>query len=213
VRALSESALREEIAAFGGLLTGLGLAPGATGNINTRLAHRLLVTPTNSRLGRLDPARIARLDRDGRHVGGDPPSKEAFLHQSMYEMRPGAQAIVHLHATHSVAISCLQGLDEDDVLPPLTAYYVMRVGKLPMVPYFPPGDTRLAAAVRQVAAAHAAVLLANHGPVVAGRSLDAAVGAIEELEATARLFLLLQGRKTRSLDAAQVQELRELYPV
>jgi 3-dehydro-4-phosphotetronate decarboxylase len=213
VRALSESALREEIAAFGGLLTGLGLAHGATGNISVRLDDGLLVTPTNSRLGRLDPARIARLDRDGRHVGGDPPSKEAFLHQCMYEMRPGAQAIVHLHATHSVAISCLQGLDEDDVLPPLTAYYVMRVGKLPLVPYFPPGDTRLAAAVRQVAAAHAAVLLANHGPVVAGRSLDAAVGAIEELEATARLFLVLQGRNTRPLNAAQVQELRELYPV
>ena len=210
---MSESALREEIAAFGGLLTGLGLAHGATGNISVRLDDGLLVTPTNSRLGRLDPARIARLDRDGRHVGGEPPSKEAFLHQCMYEMRPGARAIVHLHATHSVAISCLQGLDEDDVLPPLTAYYVMRVGKLPLVPYFPPGDTRLAAAVRQVAAGHAAVLLANHGPVVAGRSLDAAVGAIEELEATARLFLLLQGRNTRPLNAAQVQELRELYPV
>ena len=210
---MSESTLREDMAAFGALLTGLGLAHGATGNISVRLDDGLLVTPTNSRLGRLDPARIARLDRDGRHVGGDSPSKEAFLHQCMYEMRPGARAIVHLHSTHSVAISCFEGLDEDDVLPPLTAYYVMRVGKLPLVPYFPPGDARLAAAVRQVAAGHAAVLLANHGPVVAGKSLDAAVGAIEELEATAKLFLLLQGRKTRPLNAAQVQELRELYPV
>ena len=209
---MSESSLREDIAAFGELLTGLGLAHGATGNISVRLDDGLLVTPTNSRLGRLDPARIARLDREGRHVGGDPPSKEAFLHQCVYEMRPGAQAIVHLHSTHSVAISCLAGLDEDDVLPPLTAYYVMRVGKLPLVPYFPPGDTRLAAAVRQVAGGHAAVLLANHGPVVAGKSLDSAVGAIEELEATARLFLLLHGRSVRPLDAAQVQELRELYP-
>jgi ribulose-5-phosphate 4-epimerase/fuculose-1-phosphate aldolase len=213
VRALSESGLREDMAVFGELLTGLGLAHGATGNISVRLDDGLLVTPTNSRLGRLDPARIARLNRDGRHVGGDQPSKEAFLHQCMYEMRPGARAIVHLHSTHSVAISCLEGLDQDDVLPPLTAYYVMRVGKLPLVPYFPPGDARLAAAVRQVAAGHAAVLLANHGPVVAGKSLDAAVGAIEELEATAKLFLLLQGRKTRPLSAVQVQELRELYPV
>jgi ribulose-5-phosphate 4-epimerase/fuculose-1-phosphate aldolase len=213
VRAVSESGLRVEIAAFGALLAGLGLAHGATGNISVRLDDGLLVTPTNSRLGRLDPAQIARLDRDGRHVGGDQPSKEAFLHQCMYEMRPGARAIVHLHSTHSVAISCLEGLDQDDVLPPLTAYYVMRVGKLPLVPYFPPGDARLAAAVRQVAAGHAAVLLANHGPVVAGKSLDAAVGAIEELEATAKLFLLLQGRKTRPLSAVQVQELRELYPV
>ena len=210
---MSESGLREDMAVFGELLTGLGLAHGATGNISVRLDDGLLVTPTNSRLGRLDPAQIARLDRDGRHVGGDQPSKEAFLHQCMYEMRPGARAIVHLHSTHSVAISCLEGLDEDDVLPPLTAYYVMRVGKLPLVPYFPPGDARLAAAVRQVAAGHAAVLLANHGPVVAGKSLDAAVGAIEELEATAKLFLLLQGRKTRPLSAVQVQELRELYPV
>jgi ribulose-5-phosphate 4-epimerase/fuculose-1-phosphate aldolase len=212
VRAVSESRLREDIAAFGALLTGRGLAHGATGNISVRLDDGVLVTPTNARLGRLDPARIAKLDRDGRHIAGDPPSKEAFLHQCVYEMRPGAQAIVHLHSTHSVAISCLAGLNEDDVLPPLTAYYVMRVGKLPLVPYFPPGDTRLAAAVRQVAAAHGAVLLANHGPVVAGRSLDAAVGAIEELEATARLFLLLQGRTVRPLSATQVQELREIYP-
>jgi 3-dehydro-4-phosphotetronate decarboxylase len=212
VRAVSESSLREDIAVFGELLTGLGLAHGATGNISVRLDDGFLVTPTNSRLGRLDPARIARLDRNGRQVGGDPPSKEAFLHQCVYEMRSGAQAIVHLHSTHSVAVSCIAGLDEADVLPPLTAYYVMRVGKLPLVPYFPPGDTRLAAAVRQVAAEHAAVLLANHGPVVASKSLDAAVGAIEELEATAKLFLLLQGQAVRPLDAAQVQELRELYP-
>ena len=209
---MSDTRVREDIAAFGQLLTGLGLAHGATGNISVRLDEGLLVTPTNSRLGRLDPARIARLDRDGRHVGGDPPSKEAFLHQCVYEMRPDARAIVHLHSTHSVAISCLAGLNEDDVLPPLTAYYVMRVGRLPLVPYFPPGDTRLAAAVRQVAADHAAVLLANHGPVVAGKSLDAAVGAIEELEVTARLFLLLHGHGIRPLDATQVQELRELYP-
>ena len=209
---MSDTRVREDIAAFGQLLTGLGLAHGATGNISVRLDEGLLVTPTNSRLGRLDPARIARLDRDGRHIGGDPPSKEAFLHQCVYAMRPDARAIVHLHSTHSVAISCLAGLNEDDVLPPLTAYYVMRVGKLPLVPYFPPGDTRLAAAVRQVAADHTAVLLANHGPVVAGKSLDAAVGAIEELEATARLFLLLHGHGIRPLDATQVQELRELYP-
>jgi ribulose-5-phosphate 4-epimerase/fuculose-1-phosphate aldolase len=213
VRAVSESLLREAIAAFGALLTGLGLAHGATGNISVRLDDGLLVTPTNSRLGRLDPARLARLDRDGVHFGGDPPSKEAFLHQCVYEMRPDAQAIVHLHSTHSVAISCLAGLNEDDVLPPLTAYYVMRVGKLPLVPYFPPGDTRLAAAVRQVAADHAAVLLANHGPVVAGKSLDAAVGAIEELEATAKLHLLLHGHRVRPLDTEQVQELRDRYPI
>jgi 3-dehydro-4-phosphotetronate decarboxylase len=207
-----ESRLREDIATFGEMLTGLGLAHGSTGNISVRLDDGWLITPTNSRMGQLDPARIARLDRNGRLIAGDKPSKEAFLHQSVYAMRPGAGAIVHLHSTHSVAVSCLAEVDADDVLPPLTAYYVMRVGKLPLIPYFPPGDERLAGAVREVAAKHAAVLLANHGPVVAGKSLDAAVGAIEELEATARLYLLLHDRKTRPLDADQVEELRRLFP-
>lgn len=209
---MSESRLREEMVEFGAMLTGLGLAHGSTGNISVRLDDGWLITPTNSRMGRLDPARIARLDQDGRHVAGDKPSKEAFLHRCVYDMRPGAGAIVHLHSTHSVAVSCLDGLDADDVLPPLTAYYVMRVGRLPLVPYFPPGDERLADAVRQVAARHASVLLANHGPVVAGKSLDAAVGAVEELEATARLYLLLHDRPTRPLGAEQVAELRRLYP-
>jgi len=210
---MSESRLREDIAAFGQLLTGLGLAHAATGNISVRLEDGWLITPTNSRMGRLDPARISKLDQVGRLVAGDPPSKEAFLHRCTYEMRPSASAIVHLHSTHSVAVSCLAEVDPHDVLPPLTAYYIMRVGKLPLIPYFPPGDERLAAAVRQVAARHAAVLLANHGPVVAGKSLDAAVGAIEELEATARLFLLLRGHPVRPLDAEQVEELRRRYPI
>jgi ribulose-5-phosphate 4-epimerase/fuculose-1-phosphate aldolase len=121
---VSESRLREDITGFGQLLTGLGLAHGSTGNISVRLDDGWLITPTNSRLGRLDPARIAKLDPDGRLIAGDPPSKEAFLHQSVYEKRPGAGAIVHLHSTHSVAVSCLADVDPDDVLPPLTAYYV-----------------------------------------------------------------------------------------
>jgi 3-dehydro-4-phosphotetronate decarboxylase len=128
-------------------------------------------------------------------------------------MRPGAGAIVHLHSTHSVAISCLGDIDPEDVLPPLTAYYVMRIGRLPLIPYFPPGDRRLADAVREVAARHPAVLLANHGPVVAGKSLDAAAGAIEELEATAKLFLLLRGQPARPLSHEQVEELRRIYPL
>lgn len=209
---MSESDLREDIATFGELLTGLGLAHGATGNISVRLDDGFLVTPTNSRLGRLDPGRIARLDRNGRRVGGDAPSKEAFLHQCVYEMRPTAQAIVHLHSTHSVAISCLAGLNEDDVLPPLTAYYVMRIGRLPLVPYYAPGDLALADAVRGFAGKHHAVLLANHGPVVAGSTLAAAADAVEELEATAKLFLMLRGEKVRPLTPEQVAELRAKFP-
>ena len=210
---MSESRLREEIAELGRMLHDLGLSHGSTGNISARLDDGWLLTPTNSRLGRLDPARIAKLDDAGRHLDGDRPSKEAFLHQSVYEMRPGAGAIVHLHSTHSVAISCLAGIDPEDVLPPLTAYYIMRIGRLPLIPYFPPGDRRLAAAVRDVAARHPAVLLANHGPVVAGKDLDAAAGAIEELEATAKLFLLLRGEATRPLSQEQVLELRRTYPI
>ena len=209
---MSESRLREEICALGQMLHGLGLAHGATGNISARLDDGWLLTPTGSRLGTLDPARIAKLDDAGRHTSGDPPSKEAFLHRGVYEVRAGAGAIVHLHATHSVAVSCLADVDPDDVLPPLTAYYVMRVGRLPLVPYFPPGDPALAEAVREAARGHAAVLLANHGPVVAGHTLDGAAGAIEELEVTARLFLLLRGSAARPLDAAQVEALRRRFP-
>ncbi len=208
----SEANLREEIARLGQMLAKLGLSHGSTGNISVRLDDGWLLTPTNSRLGGLDPARIAKLDDQGRHLDGDKPSKEAFLHRSVYETRPNDRAIVHLHSTHSVAVSCLDGLDETNCIPPLTAYYVMRVGKLPLVPYFPPGDERLAAAVRDLAAKHAAVLLANHGPVVAGKSLDGAAGAIEELEATAKLFLLLNDRATKPLSMSDVAELEQRFP-
>jgi ribulose-5-phosphate 4-epimerase/fuculose-1-phosphate aldolase len=208
----SESELREEIVELGQMLAALGLSHGSTGNISVRLDDGWLLTPTNSRLGKLDPARIAKLDDQGRHLDGDKPSKEAFLHRCVYEMRPTDRAIVHLHSTHSVAVSCLDGLDDSNCMPPLTAYYVMRVGKLPLVPYFPPGDERLAAAVRQLAANHASVLLANHGPVVAGKSLDSAAGAIEELEATAKLFLMLQDKTTRPLSPDDVAELDARFP-
>jgi ribulose-5-phosphate 4-epimerase/fuculose-1-phosphate aldolase len=166
------------------------------------------MTPTGSSLGRLDPARLSKLDMEGRLVSGDAPTKESFLHRVMYEERPETGAVVHLHSTHAVAVSCLAEIDPADVLPPITAYYVMRVGRLPLIPYFRPGDLALAEAVRGFAGRHHAVLLANHGPVVAGASLAAAADAIEELEETAKLYLLLRGAKTRFLTAAQVEELR-----
>jgi len=121
--------------------------------------------------------------------------------------------IVHLHATHSVAVSCLADVDPDDALPPITAYFVMRVGRLKLLPYFPPGDPKLAAAIGDVAARHSAVLLANHGPVVAGTSLEAAVNAAEELEETAKLYLLLHHRPTRFLTSDQVAKLTKKYPI
>ncbi len=205
---LSEAGLREDICRLGGSMFARGLTFGSSGNISVRLDDGWLMTPTNVSLGRLDPARLARLDAAGRLVSGDPPTKESFLHRAMYEERRQALAVVHLHSTHSVAVSALADVDPDDVLPPITAYYVMRVGRLPLVPYHPPGDPSLAGAVRKLAGKHHAVLLANHGPVVAGDSLDAAANAIEELEETAKLFLLLRGSKTRPLTPEQVAALK-----
>ncbi|MBV8525461.1 MAG: aldolase, partial [Acetobacteraceae bacterium] len=185
-----------------------GLTAGSSGNISIKTEDGWLMTPTGSSLGRLDPERLSKLGPEGRLVSGDPPTKESFLHRVMYEERPATGAVVHLHSTHSVAVSCLAEVDPDDVLPPITAYYVMRVGRLPLVPYFRPGDLDLAEAVRGFAGKHHALLLANHGPVVAGSDLDAAANAIEELEETAKLYLLLRGAKTRYLTAAQIKELR-----
>jgi 3-dehydro-4-phosphotetronate decarboxylase len=205
---LNEATLRDEMCRLGASLFARGLTFGSAGNISVRLDVGWLMTPTNVSLGRLDPARLAKLDAAGNLVSGDAPTKETFLHRAMYEERPQAGAVVHLHSTYSVAVSCLAEVDSADVLPPITAYYVMRVGRLPLVPYHPPGDKSLAEAVRRLAGKHHAVLLANHGPVVAGTSLDAAANAVEELEETAKLFLLLRGDKLRLLTAEQVAALR-----
>ncbi|MCG6875682.1 MAG: aldolase [Betaproteobacteria bacterium] len=209
---MSESKLREEIARIAKSIFDRGLTHGSTGNISARLDDGWLLTPTGSSLGHLDPARISKLDWEGTLVGGDPPSKENFLHLGMYRERSNLGAVVHLHSTYSVAVSVLEDVDPEDVLPPLTAYYVMRVGRLPLVPYFAPGDMALADAVREVATRHHAVLLANHGPVVGGTTLAAATDAIEELEATARLYLMLRGENVRLLTASEVADLRRKYP-
>ncbi len=210
---MSDSGLREKICAVGDSLFRRGLTFGSTGNISVRLpGGGWLMTPTNASLGELDPARLSTLEADGRLVSGDPPTKEAFLHRVMYAERSGSRAVIHLHSTHSVAVSCLHGIDEHDCLPPLTAYYVMRVGRLPLVPYYPPGDETLALAVQKLAGKHHAVLLANHGPVVAGTSLETAMYCIEELEETAKLFLLLGGRAARPLGPDQVADLQRRFP-
>ncbi len=135
-----ETRLREQIALHGESLHARGLVPGSSGNISAFLEDGLLVTPTNSCLGRLDPARISKLDWKGNHIDGDQPSKEGFLHLLMYGKRPGTRACVHLHSTHAVAVSCCDGLDKENAIPPLTPYYVMKIGRLPLIPYFMPGD-------------------------------------------------------------------------
>ena len=209
---MSESRLREEIVRAGASLFNRGLTHGSTGNISVALPDGgWLMTPTGSSLGTLDPARLSKLDASGKLVDGDKPTKEAFLHTTMYGARPGSGAVVHLHSTHSVAVSCLDGIDHGNCLPPITAYYAMRIGRLPLVPYYPPGDETLADAVGALAGKHHAMLLANHGPVVAGTSLSAAQDAIEELEETAKLFLMLRGERLRLLTDDQVAELERRF--
>ena len=209
---MSDAATREALCVLAKSMFDRGLTHGSTGNLSLRTGSGFLMTPTGASLGTLDPARLAVLDAGGMHVGGDAPTKEALLHLAMYRERPRDAAVVHLHATHSVAVSVLEDVDPADALPPLTAYYAMRIGTLPLLPYYAPGDAALAAAVGAVAARHHAVLLANHGPVVSGSSLAAAADAIEELEATAKLWLLLRGQRVRTLDAGEVADLRRRYP-
>ena len=208
-----EIALREAICESGRSMFERGLTHGSTGNISVRCGDGWLLTPTGTSLGSLDPARLSRVDAQGSLTSGDAPTKERLLHLALYAERPRVNAVVHLHSTHSVALSLLGGLNPDDLLPPLTAYYVMRIGALPLVPYFAPGDAKLADAVRVVARKHHAMLLANHGPVVGGTSLSAASDAIEELEATARLYLLVRGSSTRLLSADEVAQLRRNNPL
>lgn len=206
-----ESRQRELIAEFGRSLFDRGLSAGSSGNLSVRLDDGWLLTPTNASLGRLDPARLSKLDWEGRLVSGPQPSKEAFIHRAMYQERAGAGAIVHLHATHAAAVSCMCGLDHSDCLPPLTPYFVMKIGRLPLLPYHRPGDPALAGAIGELSRRHSAVLLANHGPVVSGASLEAAVYAAEELEETAKLFLLLRNVPVRPLDARQIDELKSAF--
>ena len=204
---MKEAELREAIAMHGKSLFERGYTAGGSGNISARLDDGMLLTPTDFCLGRLDPMRIAKLDLDGNHTGGDKPSKEGVLHRAVYRARPTAQAVVHLHSPCAVAVSCLKRLNPNDLLPPITPYFVMRIGKLPLVAYHPPGDPELAEAVARRLKAHRAVILAHHGTVVSGKNLDDAVYAAEELEETARLFLLLQDRDHRVLTSQQVDGL------
>ena len=204
---MTETELRERIALWGRMLFGRGFTVGSSGNISVRCGDGFLVTPTNSCLGLLDPGQLSRLDADWRHVGGDKPTKELPLHRAFYEGRAAAQAVVHLHSTFATALSCLADVDPEDAIPPITPYVVMRVGRVPVLPYTMPGSPDVAPLVRARAADHAAVLLANHGPVVAGLSLDAAVFAAEELEETAKLLVLTRGMAVRRLDPDQVAAL------
>lgn len=210
----TETALREQICLLARSMFDRGLTHGSTGNISARTEDGgLLVSPTGSSFGRLDPARLSRFDAAGRLIDGDPPTKEMPLHTAFYDTRGTAGAVVHLHCCHSVALSLLPDVDEDDFLPPLTPYAVMQLGKVKLLPFFLPGDPAMGEAVRGLAGRRSAVMLANHGPVVAGRDVQAACNAIEELEATARLAFLTHGLSARRLTSGQVQAVVKTFDV
>ena len=210
----AEARLREQMCALAASLFARGLTHGSTGNVSARTEDGgLLVSPTGTSFGRLDPARLARFDAQGRHVDGDLPTKEMPLHRAFYETRASTGAVVHLHACHSVALSMLPAENPDDWLPPLTPYAIMQLGQVTLLPYFRPGDAAMGDAVRGLNGRRAAVMLANHGPVVAGRTLDAACNAVEELEATARLALMLRGLPARGLPAAEVAALTRVHQI
>lgn len=210
----AETLLRERICTLAASLFDRGLTAGSTGNISARTPDGgLLVSPTGTSFGRLDPARLARFDASGTHVDGDRPTKEMPLHAAFYETRSTAGAVVHLHSCHSVALSMMPDANAGNFLPPMTPYAIMQLGRVRLLPYFRPGDPAMGEAVRGLAGKRSAVMLANHGPVVAGRDVEAACNAIEELEATARLAMLMRGTPARLLDDAQIADLVTRFDV
>jgi ribulose-5-phosphate 4-epimerase/fuculose-1-phosphate aldolase len=203
-----ETQLRDQICLLAKSMFDRGLTGGSTGNISARTEDGgLLVSPTGTSFGRLDPARLSRFDARGTLVSGDKPTKEMPLHSAFYDTRSTAGAVVHLHACHSVALSMMGDVDPDNFLPPLTPYGIMKLGKVKLLPFFLPGDPAMGEAVRGLAGKRSAVMLANHGPVVAGKDVEAACNAIEELEDTARLAMMTQGLSPRALSAVQVRDL------
>lgn len=204
---MTENQLREQLCSLSKSLFERGLTAGSSGNVSARTEDGgLLVSPTGSCFGELDPAKLSRFDAKGQQIGGDKPTKEMNLHAAFYDTRSSANAVVHLHSSHSVARSLLPDIDPDNFLPPLTAYSIMRLGKVKLLPYYRPGDPAMSDAVRGLVGKHSAVMLAAHGPVVAGKNIEAAVYAIEELEETAKLSLLLQGYNPTLLSDAQIKD-------
>ena len=212
---MNESKLREQICIFASSMYNRGLTHGSTGNISVRLnSDDILVTPTGSSFGRLDPNQIVKVTKDGEFIGTSSPTKELPLHQAFYETRGmKSGAVVHLHSTHSVALSMLPGINEDNVLPSYTPYSIMLLGKVKLLPFFVPGDPAMGDAIRGLAGKRSAVLLANHGPVVSSKDLESSVNAIEELEATAKLALILKGADAKALDEIQINSVVNRFNV
>ncbi|WP_371687464.1 3-oxo-tetronate 4-phosphate decarboxylase [Thalassococcus sp. S3] len=208
---LNERELRLQMAELCASLFRRGLSVGTAGNVSAKVGDDILMTPTNSTLGSIDPERISKLDAQGNHIGGDKPTKESFLHRAFYESRPHCGAVVHLHSTWATALSCLEDTDPDNCIPPLTPYVVMRVGTVKLVPYVKPGDPRAGEMIAELNGDYTAVLLANHGPVVSGKDLFSAVCAAEELEETAKLLMITQGMRARLLSDEAVADLQRSF--
>jgi 3-dehydro-4-phosphotetronate decarboxylase len=208
---MTERAVRDNIVRWGKSLFDRGLTAGSSGNISVRLEDGYLATPTNSCLGLLEANKLSKLDTDWRHVSGDAPTKELPLHSAFYEGRPDCRAVVHLHSTYATALSCLADVDATDAIPPITPYVVMRVGQVPIVPYTLPGSAEVKPLIAGIVTDHSAALLANHGPIVSGRSLDAAVFAIEELEEAAKLAIITRGMPVRYLSRDAIDDLNKTF--
>ncbi|MFN3006820.1 3-oxo-tetronate 4-phosphate decarboxylase [Mycolicibacterium wolinskyi] len=202
----------EDIVELGASFFRRGLTFGRTGNISAvDTDGTVLCTPTGVSLDSLRPETLSRITVNGTHLDGPQPTKEAFLHVALYRARRDARAVVHTHSTHSVAVSCLRDVDRRNALPLLTAYYAMRVGALPLLPYHAPGDERLGSVAELAAAKHHALLLSNHGPIVAGADLAGAADALEEIEETAKLYLLLRGHAVNPVTRDEARRLEEMY--
>ena len=211
---MTESQLRETICLLAKSMFDRGLTGGSTGNISARTEDGgLLVSPTGTSFGRLDPGRLSRFDANGQHIDGDAPTKEMPLHTAFYDTRSSAGAVVHLHSCHAVALSMMPDADADNFLPPLTPYGIMKLGKVKLLPFFLPGDPAMGEAVRGLAGKRSAVMLANHGPVVAGKDIEAACNSIEELEDTARLAMLTRGLSPKMLTDAEVKTVVDQFNV
>lgn len=206
---MTEQQLREEMLRIASSLFARGYATGSAGNLSLQLADgNLLVTPTGSNFASLNADRLAKVNPQGEWIGGDKPSKEIPFHLALYRNNPACKAVVHLHSAYATALSCLDNLNPDNAIRPFTPYLVMRMGKIPLVPYFRPGDQRIADHLAQLAAHHQGFLLANHGSVVCGASLQEAANNAEELEETAKLIFILADRPVRYLTADEIAELR-----
>jgi ribulose-5-phosphate 4-epimerase/fuculose-1-phosphate aldolase len=214
---IDEGALRDELVRLGASLQARGYAHATVGNISARLDDGWLITPTDACLGTLVAARLAKVDARGAHVSGDAPSKTLALHRAIYAADPAAHCVLHTHSTHLVALTLAGVWREDAIVPPVTPYVVMKVGRVPLVPYARPGAaevaTQVAASIRAAQAdgrRPRAVMLDRLGPVVWHESPAAAAAALEELEETAKVWLL-SGRQAAPLDGAALAALRAAF--